>query len=281
MRRAVENKCAVLRSTTLIGSDDMTAPSFANQIHMTTGEDRRRSTHTRTNIIIWQSPCEPRLTSQLKSPNRSAVSSVFISRGCHSRREVARRVIDDHISLTTMIPTKPLPNWCIDNICFPIGTLVDPSCEYSFLLLPPRPLYWQELKFLKRSEFYETRQHHRLWTDEGGEVYIQSGSFVGGPAFFNINTVCVSITNENERPSKHTCHRYLKVKEDRYNREFHSGLNRKRTFPLQNVKYLSATIPTLALTFVLVRVVNSPLTQKIHFDPTIKGKCLKCGEMVT
>jgi hypothetical protein len=48
-----------------------------------------------------------------------------------------------------------------------------------------------------------------------GEVYIQSGSFVGGPAFFNINTVCVSITNENERPSKHTCHRYLKVKEDR------------------------------------------------------------------
>lgn len=280
MRRAVENKCAVLRSTTLIGSDDMTAPSFANQIHMTTGEDRRRSTHTHKHhhlAITLRTPADK--STQVAQSFSS--SSVFISRGCHSRREVARRVIDDHISLTTMIPTKPLPNWCIDNICFPIGTLVDPSCEYSFLLLPPRPLYWQELKFLKRSEFYETRQHHRLWTDEGGEVYIQSGSFVGGPAFFNINTVCVSITNENERPSKHTCHRYLKVKEDRYNREFHSGLNRKRTFPLQNVKYLSATIPTLALTVVLVRVVNSPLTQKIHFDPTIKGKCLKCGEMVT
>lgn len=125
-----------------------------------------------------------------------------------------------------MIPTKPLPNWCIDNICFPIGTLVDPSSEYSclLLLLPPQTAVLTRTE-ISKAEFYETRQHHRPWTDEGGgEVYIQSGSFVGGPAFFNINTVCVSITNENERPSKHTCHRYLKVKEsDRYNsREFHS-----------------------------------------------------------
>jgi hypothetical protein len=38
---------APFSAPTLIGStDDMTAPSFANQIHMTTGEDRRRSTHT-------------------------------------------------------------------------------------------------------------------------------------------------------------------------------------------------------------------------------------------
>jgi hypothetical protein len=90
---------APFSAPTLIGSDDMTAPSFANQIHMTTGEDRRRSTHTRTNIIIWQSPCEPRLTSQLKSPNRSAVSSVFISRGCcHSRRESSSRVLTSETS---------------------------------------------------------------------------------------------------------------------------------------------------------------------------------------
>jgi hypothetical protein len=86
--------------------------------------------------------------------------------------------------------------------------------RYSFLLLlSPRPLYWQELKFLKRNSM--KRGNIIVFGPTRGEVYIQSGSFVGGPAFFNINTVCVSITNENERPSKHTCHRYLKVKEDR------------------------------------------------------------------
>jgi hypothetical protein len=136
---------APFSAPTLIGSDDMTAPSFANQIHMTTGEDRRRSTHTHAQTSSsgnhlanpgWQVNSSRPIVQQFR---RFSLAEAAATHDGSRRRECsrARRVIDDHISLTTMIPTKSLPNWCIDNICFPIGTLVEPSCDIAFFFFFP------------------------------------------------------------------------------------------------------------------------------------------------
>lgn len=99
MRRAVENKCAVLRSdANWLGWYD-SAPSFANQIHMTTGEDRR-STHAQTsssgNHLAnpgWQVNSSCPIVQQFRRFSLAEAATHDESR----RREVARPyLLDDN-----------------------------------------------------------------------------------------------------------------------------------------------------------------------------------------